>query len=372
MIRIMFVCILFLPLLSQAQDTIFENVKETFVKETAWEQRIKIGGWAQIQANGDFAESEMTGIGFRIRRARLVVSGDLHPKISYKMQGDFSVSPLLLDAWLKWKISDAIAVQVGQFKFPFSMESNIGPMELEHVDNGEAIQKLAGYKDICGVGQNGRDIGLMASGNFFLLNKNKDNKQYLISYSFGVFNGNGINNTDVGPQKDFVGKIDLYPFPFLPDWMFSASMYNGVYKKNNYGSYLRERYAVGLSYDSRKLVLRSEYLWGVTSLDAPDEKLYCQSTDANGGYAQIGYWFDFKCNNWQQHLMPYLRYDFFSNEQVGTTDDSYASKVYSIGFRYNMTSSLHSKVAYSLKDLRNRGKDEPYTHCFLLMLCYGF
>lgn len=359
--KILFLCFLSLPLLSYTQD-----------KES--EKKFKLGGWAQIQADGNFTEGEMTDMGFRIRRARMVVSGDLHPKISYKMQGDFSGSPLLLDAWLKWKLSDAFSVQLGQFKFPFSMESKITPMDLEYTDYGEAIQKLSGYKDICGVGKNGRDIGLMFSGKLLLLNsvKEVDRKHYLIGYSLGVFNGNGINITDANLQKDLVCKVDLYPFPFLPDWIFSASMYKGVFKNDEHGNYLRERYAVGLGYDNRKLVLRFEYLWGITSLDAPDENLYCQPTDANGGYAQLGYWFDFKCYNWQQRLMPYLRYDFFSNDQAGMIDKSYISSVYSLGFRYNMTSSLHSKVAYSLKEKKNKGEGKPYTHSFQLMLCYGF
>ncbi len=359
--RILFICMLCLPLLSLAQE-----------KEQ--EKKVKVGGWAQIQANGDFKEGEMTDMGFRIRRARLVLSGNLNPKFSYRLQGDFCGSPMLLDAWLKWKFSDAIAVQVGQFKFPYTMESNIGPMDLEHSDYGEAVQKLAGYKDICGIGKNGRDIGLMVSGKLVLLDASQETgkKHHLFGYSLGVFNGNGINNTDAGLMKDLVGKIDLYPFPFLPDWCFSASMYKGVYKSDDHGDYVRDRYAVGLRYDNRKLVLRSEYLWGVTSLDAPDENLYCQSTDADGGYAQVGYWFDFKCHDLQQRLMPYLRYDCFSKAKTGAVDDSYASAAYSVGVRYDITSSVHAKAVYSMTDTKNGGVEEAYTHRFLLMLCYGF
>ena len=128
----------------------------------------KVSGFVQGMYQANLTdEGELSSNTFRMRRVRLSVDGNLSSKVSYKLQGDFSRSPMLVDAYVKYKACDAFAVQVGQFKTPFTIESPINPVNLEIFDYGEIIQKLGGYSDVCGVGGLGRDIGVMATGKLF-------------------------------------------------------------------------------------------------------------------------------------------------------------------------------------------------------------
>ena len=133
----------------------------TFAQEKV-DRMPKISGFVQglYQAdfNQDFDLQENT---FRARRVRLSVSGNLTKNLTYKIQGDFSRSPMLVDALVKYKFNDAIAIQAGQFKIPFTMETAINPLNLEIFDYGEVISKMVGYKDVCGVGAIDRDLGIM-------------------------------------------------------------------------------------------------------------------------------------------------------------------------------------------------------------------
>ena len=128
------------------------------------------------------------------------VEGNLAKGLTYKIQGDFSRSPMLVDAFVKYKACNEFAIQVGQFKTPFSIESPINPVNLEIFDYGESVQKLVGYSDVCGVGSLGRDLGIMATGSLFPIETQNGDKFGIVDYSLGVFNGNGINvidNTEV-------------------------------------------------------------------------------------------------------------------------------------------------------------------------------
>ena len=119
----------------------------------------KISGFVQglYQANFD-EDFNLSSNTLRMRRVRMSLEGKLTPKLSYKIQGDFSRSPMLVDAFVKYKACNEFAIQVGQFKTPFTLESPINPVNLEIFDYGESVQKLVGYSDVCGVGGLGRDM----------------------------------------------------------------------------------------------------------------------------------------------------------------------------------------------------------------------
>ena len=117
------------------------------------QEKVKVGGFVQGLYQVDVHDNDNIDNSFRMRRVRLAVSGDLNKVISYKIQGDFSSVPTMVDAYVKAKFCDAFAVQFGQFKLPFSIESPLNPVDLEAVDYGDVISKLVGYSDVCGVGQ---------------------------------------------------------------------------------------------------------------------------------------------------------------------------------------------------------------------------
>ena len=291
-----------------------------------------VQGMYQADLDGDFELQDNT---FRMRRVRLSVDGKLSRTVSYKLQGDFVRSPALVDAYVKYKPCNEFAIQVGQFKTPFTIESPINPVNLEIFDYGEAVQHLGGYKDVCGVGGLGRDIGVMATGSLFPV------KGYrVVDYAIGVFNGNGPTTTDNNNRKDIVGRLEVHPG--LKDLTLSGSYYYGKYTKDDNVNCTRNRWAAGAQYNDGKLVLRGEYVGGQTGrwTEIEENSLY----NSNGYYAQAGYYFVLGKDK-SQKLMPVLRYEHFTADQAVAEG---GTNWYTAGINYWPLKSVNFKLDYSL------------------------
>lgn len=312
----------------------------------------KISGFVQglYQANMK-NDGELKDNTLRMRRVRMSVEGKLTKSLSYKIQGDFSRSPMLVDAFLKYKLCNEFAIQVGQFKTPFTLESPINPVNLEIFDYGESVQKLVGYSDVCGVGGLGRDIGIMATGNLFPI----EGKDFtLVTYSLGLFNGNGPTTTDNNNRKDIVGRLEVHPM--LKDLTLSGSYYYGKYMKDALNQGERNRWAAGIQYNDGDLVVRAEYLNGLTGyqeaafndtipvLDDQGNPVYVQNTKhSQGYYAVAGYNFRFGKEGHEQKLMPVLRYEHLAQDiDLGGTN------YYTVGINYWPMKSVNFKLDYSL------------------------
>ena len=304
----------------------------------------KISGFVQGMYQANLTdEGELASNTFRMRRVRLSVDGKLSKTVSYKIQGDFVNSPMIVDAFLKYKPCNEFAIQVGQFKTPFTLESPINPVNLEIFDYGEVVQNLSGYSDVCGVGGMGRDIGVMATGSFFPL------KDYsIVNYSVGIFNGNGPVNfkknekgLDNNNRKDLVGRLEVHPG--LKDLTLSGSFYYGKYKKDDVYYGIRNRWSAGAQYNDGKLVLRGEYISGQTGIQTyhPEDLGYFNS---NGYYAQAGYYFALGKDK-SQKLMPVLRYEHFTADQAVLND---GTNWYTAGINYWPLKSVNFKLDYSL------------------------
>ena len=97
----------------------------------------RISGFVQGMYQANLSdEGELKDNTLRMRRVRLSVDGNLSKTVSYKIQGDFTRSPMLVDAFIKYKPCREFAIQVGQFKTPFTIESPINPVNLEIFDYG--------------------------------------------------------------------------------------------------------------------------------------------------------------------------------------------------------------------------------------------
>ena len=319
----------------------------------------KISGFVQglgqmnIKEGGDDAKNTIDNT-FRARRVRMSVEGSLAKGLTYKIQGDFLNSPMLVDAFIKYKVCDAFAIQAGQFKTPFTMESPINPVNLEIFDYGESVQGLSGYSDVCGIGGLGRDLGIMFTGNLI---KPESLGYSLLTYSLGMFNGNGPVNfkknekgLDNNNRKDIVGKLEVHPW--LKDITLSGSYYLGWYdvpEKIHNGT--RNRWAAGAKYDDGDIMVRTEYLSGATgymsnTLDSIGNIIGSEQLIQNsqGFYAVAGYNFRLGRDK-SQKLMPVLRYEHFA---ANADIDKGGTTYYTVGLNYWPLKSVNLKLDYSL------------------------
>lgn len=302
-----------------------------------------VQGLYQANLNEDF---DLTSNTLRMRRVRMSVEGKLTKTLSYKIQGDFSRSPMMVDAFVKYKPCDEFAIQVGQFKTPFTLESPINPVNLEIFDYGESVQKLVGYSDVCGVGGLGRDIGVMVSGDLF---RPEGRGFSLVTYYLGVFNGNGPCATDNNNRKDVVGRLEIHPM--MKEVTLSGSYYTGKYSKEGNVNCTRNRWSAGAQYNDGDVIFRAEYLSGVTgslnnTLDSIGNIISTEELlkESQGYYAVLGYNFRFGKENIQK-LMPVLRYEHFAQD---ATVENGATDYFTAGINYWPVKSLNFKLDYSL------------------------
>ena len=345
----------------------------------------RISGFVQGMYQANLSdEGELNDNTLRMRRVRLSVDGNLSKNVSYKIQGDFTRSPMLVDAYIKYKPCREFAIQLGQFKTPFTIESPINPVNLEIFDYGESVQKLVGYSDVCGVGALGRDLGIMATGSLFPV-ENENGYQYsIVDYSIGMFNGNGANQLDNNNRKDIVGRLEVHSG--LKDLTLSGSYYYGLYRNqtvekteikfpefedvlNRFEHGNRNRWTAGLQYNDGKLVIRGEYINGLTGYShyvKTDSGFNFneESLTSNGYYAVAGYNFAIGKDN-SQKLMPVLRYEHFTQnaaiEKGGTN-------WYTVGVNYWPLKSVNFKLDYSLVQ-KESGSN---THRVVAILSYKF
>ena len=354
-----------IPLCVSAQDNLQQQVNNL---EGKVDRMPKISGFVQgmYQANLD-DNGALKDNTLRMRRVRMSVEGTLFKGLTYKIQGDFSRSPMLVDGFLKYKACDAFAIQVGQFKTPFSIESPINPLNLEIFDYGEGIQKLVGYSDVCGVGSLGRDLGIMATGSLFPVEMQNGQKFSIVDYSIGVFNGNGANEKDNNNRKDIVGRLDIHPG--LKALTLSSSYYYGKYYKDAKNNGVRNRWAAGMQYNDGDLMVRAEYLSGTTGsfVDIVGSDGQVTGTTevligSKGYYAEAGYNLKIGKDR-SQKLMPVARYEHFAEQAVlGGTD------WYTIGINYWPLKSVNFKLDYSL----NMNGDDINSHRVVGILSYKF
>lgn len=263
----------------------------------------KVSGFAQVRFDANFDKDfDLKSNTLFLQRVCVSLDGKFTEKLSYRVGVDFMRKPAISDAFLKYAICDAFAIQAGQFKNPLSIENQFNPaFDCELFDYATIIKQLTGYEGgITGIGALGRDIGVMASGKLF---------NGWVEYKAGIFNGNGIVFKDNNNRKDFIGSIALHP---VKDLTILGSYQNGEYICDTIMQGDNNRWSAGIQYKSDRIVFRSEYIGGSTGrMDVVED--INRPFNSNGFYAVAGYWFNITET---QRLMPVVRYERFNKDEA--------------------------------------------------------
>jgi len=212
---------------------------------------------------GRFTNQEGTPDRLEIRRARVILSGDPLPKLTYQFQVDLVKKPYLMDAALTWKFSRYLRLTAGQFKIPFSAESLISDNFNTAIARARAVNGLVPGRD---TGVQGRDLGVQLAGSLY------HGKRPFLDYAAGVFRGQTLVEAPTAHYPATAGRVMLHPLPELTmgaDWYGSFS---APPKKE------KRREEVEGGYDRGRVHLRAEQIW------ARDGTL-----ERRGGYA-LGSW----------------------------------------------------------------------------------
>jgi len=181
------------------------------------EIKLTLGGFIQVNfEDGDVSAFEgrfgQTALKdrFRLRRARINLTGDFAENFDFKIEGDFEQSDGLsssrtafeaTDIFVNWHQFPEAQVKIGQWKAPFGLEQLTPDTTLYIIERSLPTGALTPE----------RQIGVQLWGKPFahIWPEEKD----LLTYYAGIFNGNGRNTTNNDNNNFmYVGRLELLPF----------------------------------------------------------------------------------------------------------------------------------------------------------------
>jgi len=203
---------------SYVEKAVAEEEKlPVYVQQRGPELKLVLGGY--IQANfegidvspfeGRFGSTALKER-FRLRRARINLTGDFAEQFDFKIEGDFENSDGIsssrtafsgTDIFVNWHQFPEAQIKVGQWKAPFGLEQLTPDQYLIIIERSLPTGAITPE----------RQIGVQVWGKPFT-NVWPDEKD-LLTYYAGIFNGNG-RNTTINDNNNFmyVGRLELQPF----------------------------------------------------------------------------------------------------------------------------------------------------------------
>jgi len=188
-----------------------------FVLQRGSELKLVLGGFIQVNFedsdafafNGNFGQSAIKDR-FRLRRARVNLTGDFAEQFDFKMEGDFGQNDGTnnnrtafsgTDIWLNWHQFPAAQIKIGQFKAPFGLDQLTPDTSLYTIERTLPTGAITPDRQI------GAQLWGMPLTNIWPEQKD------LLTYYAGIFNGNG-KNTTVNDNNNFMfaGRLELLPF----------------------------------------------------------------------------------------------------------------------------------------------------------------
>ena len=343
-------------------------------EKKSWISNVKLSGYGMVQYQYNGNESTAAdehgtnkSNSFNLRLARFTLDGrvleDFYWKAQVQFNGNTSTlgsSPRVVDLFAEWQKLDFFKIKVGQFKRPFTFENPMHPIDQGFMSYSQNISALAGFSDRAGAhASNGRDIGIQLQGDFL---KNKNGRD-LLHYQVGVFNGQGINVSDVDQQKDLIGGMWFMP---IKGMRIGAFGWTGSYArkgtwtedgetKSGTRSLQQRRYAISAEYKADDWTLRSEYIHSTgyafatryqNASDAKDCTLSGNGDKADGVYELV------IAPVIKNKVHAKARYDMYRSN----AEWNKAKTFYEIGADYMFHKNFQINVEYALVNDRSLAK----------------
>lgn len=329
-----------------AADSVAMLDKKVTTLEKIVSKLPSVSGFLQVLYNWE--NSDPVTSQFRIRRARITLAGRIYRELAdYNMMVDFAGSPKLIDAYVRLTPWRQFNVQIGSFRPAFTLENAFyGATTMELIDYPQIVSKMTTVGEITGTGAGsaGRDLGIQAYGGFF----NKKGFS-MLQYYVGIFNGNGVEYTNINSHKDLAAMLRINP---VKDLAFIGSLYWGKWAYGGAGTYAdRRRWSAGFMFDNSKWFMRGEYIGGATG-GAEHLKSLIVAPDGNtlrtdGAYLIAGVWF---CN---RKVAPVVRAEYYTQNTEArdkTTDIFYTAGVDYRPWRYMRVQLNYTAKTYTHSD----------------------
>lgn len=353
-------------------------------RERKWYDKLSLRGYLQLRYNHGFGANadDLRAPGdrfigedqsFGIRRARVVLSGDVSDKVSTYLQFDLASTPggsgtthfaQLRDAYADLYLDAAreYRLRVGQSKIPYGWENLQSSQNRISPDRADALN--SGLRDE-------RDLGViayytpkLAAQRYQTLVKSglKGSGDYGV-VGLGLYNGQGPNRAERNDQLHTVLHLS-YPFQFDSGQYLElgADAYSGRFKvatpsaisvdgvrftpaeTRAPGGYLDQRVAVHAIYYPQPFGLQAEWTVGRgPQLDITEQRIRSQSL--RGGYVQAMFKID---GSSYGSLMPYLKWQTYRGaSKFDTNAPAMQVDEWEGGVEWQPSSALELLFAYA-------------------------
>ena len=299
-------------------DSVVKTVEAPKVPSVKWYEALAIRGYAQVRYNRLLETNEDLGCeqcdkswgkngGFFIRRARLILFGNVHERVYVYIQPDFASSASatglhfvqLRDAYFDLSLDKKkeYRLRFGQSKVPYGFENMQSSQNRLALDRNDALNSAV---------SNERDLGV-----FFYWAPSKTRKMYseLVSsglkgsgdygvFAFGAYNGQTANKPEANNDLHLVTRL-AYPFSIGKTQILELGIqgYTGKYVVNTLTKnvittgnavYKDQRVAASLILYPKPFGFQAEYNVGTGPQYNPINNTVAQK-GLEGGYAQIMY-----------------------------------------------------------------------------------
>ena len=378
-------CMMLVPSFAHAETSDAEATATKTEAKTGWEKFAeklpKLSGYLQTGWNYNSLGNGSSS--FQAKRLRLIMDGNVHEKISFRLQVEAfngiggSRNPngqkdlQVMDAFVTAKINEAFQVRAGQYYLPIGYENyDISPATLETVDFSNICYRMVcrnalGYDFV----EYGRDLGVMLMGNLF---KNEQDNFYRLSYNLSLSNGHLPAMDDNNKSKDIVASLTFRPIKLLNiKASYAWGEYNGVIDPEAFGfdgisddivlkNQSMHRAILGVWYNNPQgLDVRAEYGHTQSKLNGS----YINKEDSF--YTLVGY-----------HLgkfLPVVRYDFFRDKVRDTKSWNYDRFLVGLTYVPCKHVKLQANYAYtSYTDKAAKALAEDNSHQIQLMGIFSF
>jgi hypothetical protein len=393
------VCVIGLGLIVQAnvakaglEDTLYDKgliTKEEWLKTKAdqerqeaiiqseragtekWYEKISIRGYTQFRYNyttddrklvDEYDNAVGNNKGFLVRRARIIISGDIHERVSLYLQTDFGqgtgvtgtslnnqnfaqLRDLYADVFLtkdkEWRIRAGIS------KVPFSFEVLQSSQQRLALDRTDAINSASPNERDTGLFlyytptetrklfRNLVDKGLKGSGDYGIL-------------GVGVYNGQTLNVNEANDNKHVVLHA-TYPFelPYAQIVQVGVDAYRGLINvpvaggvtAPDGGNILDERIGAHFVLYPQPFGFQAEWNWG-RGPELNPARTAVQEGYLQGGYVQAMYKWD--------NILPYVRWQEYNGGKKNRINSPFnVVRETEVGVEYQFNKALELTVAYS-------------------------
>ncbi len=320
-----------------------------------------------LETNGELKcdqcdKSLGTNGGFFARRARLVLSGDIHERVYLYIQPDFATDASatslhftqLRDLYADLALDEAkeFRVRVGQSKVPYGFENLQSSQNRLALDRADPLNSAV---------SNERDIGAFVYWAPAPIRKRfsslvssglKGTGDYGV-VGVGVYNGQTANKPEANDSQHVVARI-TYPFQLAGGQFIETSVqgYAGRYSPTRNagvggpGEFVDRRAAVSLAVYPQPFGFQAEYNAGEgPEYEATTRRIQLKRLE--GGYAQVMYMAKIGAHT----LTPFVRGQYYQGGKKHDTDARrYLVRQVEGGAEWQPNKAFELVVLYSLED----------------------